>query len=290
MHASRSSDRTTFPVVKTTVWLVVAIAAYPVILFGGLAPTISWLIGNDIQTLGDILSGVGVLMSIGAGVYAYVLGGRIWAAALTGLPGVAAFLALTLQEEWLLVVFLVSPLAVIAGIVAVAAAPRRPSLASAAAPEPGEPGRPKPDRVERWLSNDKSTPGPELSALAPGERSWIDGCLERVAELGCDIDDLEQVRSLYERSVAEWHAREPGHRKDPSATINLIGAAFGEHLVRATPLRWVVATDEYGVSELAVNDAPTKTLVYPATEVAKAWVAGDSGEFLTEIPRPKAAG
>lgn len=270
-----------------TAWIVGALAAYPLILAGLIESTVGAFAGLDARLLGPILVIVGALMSFAAGIFAYVLGGRSWAAVLTAVPGIAVSLGFVLQQLWLYAVVFASPLAILAGIASVAVSPRPPARAPAI--EPGEPGRPKPDRVARWLADDTSTPGPELSKLAPGERDWIDGCLASVVELGCDIDDLEQIRSLYERSMTDWHAEDPKHRDDPSATINMIGAAFGEHLVRATPLHWVVATDEYGVSDLALNDTRTAALVYPAKEVAKAWVAGDSGEFLTTTARAQAA-
>jgi hypothetical protein len=265
-----------------TVFIVVALAAYPIILLGLLGWTVAILTGSDDLELRPVLVPLGAFMSIGAGVYAYVLGGRVWAAVLTAVPGIAGLLILVLQHLWLYIVLLASPLAILAGIAGVAVA-MSPRAAAASEGERAEPGRPKQQRLAQLLSAGTGASGPELSALALAEREWIDDRVAIAAERGAGVDDLAGIRSLYERSMARWHAMDAGHRDDPSETINLIGAAFGEHLARRSPLRWRVATDEYDGTDLVLNEAHTRMLIYPADAVAKHWVAGESGAFLDEI-------
>lgn len=135
----------------------------------------------------------------------------------------------------------------------------------------------------KWSANKgASDPLPELSDLTRDERSWIADHLTLAANLGFEVDDIESVRTMYERFASDWHATDKPERTDPNGVINMIGSAFGTHLERRTPLRWMVASDAHG-NELVLHEPRTQMLIYPANLVAKRWVAASSGDFITAM-------
>ena len=105
------------------------------------------------------------------------------------------------------------------------------------------------------------------------------GHLAFARELGIDIADADHVATLYETLFDSWRQAAPDARSDPNMSINIVGTALGEHLVRSAGMLWVVATDDSG-TELAVRHPATNALVYPANAVAKRWVGGESGSFV----------
>lgn len=114
------------------------------------------------------------------------------------------------------------------------------------------------------------------------EKTWMAGHLQLAAKLNIDVDDVAHVVSFYELLLQSWRDSSAESRSDPNLSINAIGTVFGEHLVRKTVLKWVVASDKFG-TELAVHDSATDALVYPANAVAKRWSNGSSGEFIERI-------
>jgi len=122
-------------------------------------------------------------------------------------------------------------------------------------------------------------PMPRLRDVDERELEWIAAHVELLTDAGTDVDDLAQVRAAYERSATAWRRINPPERDDPTVTTNAIGLAFGEHLVRRTPLRWAIAEDESGM-ELALHDARSGTILYPAKLVAERWLAEAPGDFL----------
>lgn len=126
--------------------------------------------------------------------------------------------------------------------------------------------------------------GPTFEEPNQAERAWMSGHLEFAVEMSVDVDDADQVASFYDMLLQSWAQSPPNSRSDPNISINIIGTAFGEHLVRNTPMRWVVATDAHG-TELAVHDLGTDFLVYPANAVAKRWTKRESGTFISMMAR-----
>lgn len=122
---------------------------------------------------------------------------------------------------------------------------------------------------------------PQLRDIGDPEREWIAAHAEIVTRTGVDVDDLAQIRAFYDQAAARWRRINPPERPDARVLVNAIGTAFGEHLVRATPLRWMLADDEHD-TELAVFEPHRKTLVYPTNLVAEHWLAEQTGEFLIE--------
>lgn len=99
------------------------------------------------------------------------------------------------------------------------------------------------------------------------------------AECDVDVNDPRQIGDFYEMLLNSWRSSPEGSRSDPNTSINVLGTAFGEYLVRHTSLRWVIASDAQS-TELAVHDNRTDFLVYPANVVAKRWVEQDTGDFI----------
>ena len=108
------------------------------------------------------------------------------------------------------------------------------------------------------------------------------GHLDFVAAQGVDVIDPAQVAALYDALLGAWLGTPENERPDPNEFINVVGTAFGEHLVRTTPMRWRVATDGYG-TELAVHDESSAALVYPANAVGKRWAERQAGDFIPGI-------
>ena len=120
-----------------------------------------------------------------------------------------------------------------------------------------------------------------LRDLDDREREWVAAHVDLIIEAGVDVDDAARIRTYYERSAAAWRRINPPERDDPRVTVNAIGAAFGEHLVRRMRLRWMLAEDDEGI-ELAVYDLRTGTIVYPVLLTAERWMAEAPGDFLAE--------
>lgn len=105
------------------------------------------------------------------------------------------------------------------------------------------------------------------------------GHVKFTTDMSVDLNDAGAVGRLYDALLSDWSGAPADRREDPNVLINILGTAFGEHLVRRTPMRWVVASDSLG-TELAVHDLATGLLVYPANAVAKRWASADPGTFI----------
>ncbi|MFE6256665.1 DUF3806 domain-containing protein [Agromyces sp. NPDC057865] len=125
-----------------------------------------------------------------------------------------------------------------------------------------------------------AAPLPRLREIGEPERDWISAHVELVTRPGADLDDLDRIRSAYESAVGSWRRINPPERDDPTIMVNAIAMAFGEHLVRRVPLRWVLADDEHG-TELALHSSRPAAFLVPAKLVGRHWAAEDlSSEFL----------
>lgn len=111
------------------------------------------------------------------------------------------------------------------------------------------------------------------------EISWMGSHLQLIAANDVDLDDARKIGEFYDQILNSWLSAPEELRADPNEFINLLGTAFGECLVRQTPLRWVVASDAHG-AELAVHYDQSDLLMYPANVVAKRWVERQPGDFI----------
>ncbi|MBT2585355.1 DUF3806 domain-containing protein [Arthrobacter sp. ISL-95] len=134
---------------------------------------------------------------------------------------------------------------------------------------------------KKTKSNVEEFDQPMLSELNGEHREFIAGCLGLADGAGVDLEDPGSVAEFYDLLLGAWQSS-PDGTTDPEPYINAAGVAFGEHLVRTTPLRWVVAEDSTG-RELAVHSERTNFFVYPLDAVQKRWVRGEGGEFITTL-------
>ncbi len=122
----------------------------------------------------------------------------------------------------------------------------------------------------------------KLDTPNEGELAWIADHLERAWAMaekygGGATTPLGKLDGLW----SSWTEalRESGD--DPNPLINMVGIAFGQHLVDEAGLTWVIATDEHG-TELAVHGQANGTLVYPCNLVAKRWQSGET-DFVERV-------
>ncbi|WP_438854317.1 DUF3806 domain-containing protein [Agromyces sp. M3QZ16-3] len=129
---------------------------------------------------------------------------------------------------------------------------------------------------------DDAPPMPRLVEIGEPERDWIDAHVALVADAGADPDDLEQVKTLYDRWSAGWRRINPPERDDPAIMVNALGAAFGEYVARRTGLSWRLAEHVDGL-DLALYQPRGQVLLRPITIVDEHWHAEESsGAFLVE--------
>jgi hypothetical protein len=127
---------------------------------------------------------------------------------------------------------------------------------------------------------------PRFESLNEGERAWVANNIAQACALakkyGGDPDTIETASlAALDRvwSLFTANLRETG--EEPNGVINMIGLAFGHHLVTACDLSWVVATDEHG-TEIALHGQPGDILIYPTNLVAKRWTEGASA-FIENV-------
>jgi len=94
---------------------------------------------------------------------------------------------------------------------------------------------------------------------------------------------------LLDEALAEWLSAEGPEAKDTEATVEAVGAAFGDFLVRGLGFSWVSVRDEETV-ELAVHGLPGEgdVLIFPQHLVASTG-ADPRPHFLTHSYRQIAA-
>lgn len=107
-------------------WLAVAIATLPVIAVGWIESFFGSWVGDDRHFLGPPLLILGFVMSLASAIYAYILGGRLWAAALIVAPALGLALVSLFQEPVGFILLIASPITVAVGIVVTHVAPRLP--------------------------------------------------------------------------------------------------------------------------------------------------------------------
>lgn len=126
----------------------------------------------------------------------------------------------------------------------------------------------------------------KLQAPNEQERAWIADNLARATAMAKKYggDEETLARPTLQGLDGVWVTWQAALRKsgdDPNPLINMIGIAFGQHLVDALGLEWVIATDEYG-TQLAVHGEPNNVLVYPCNLVAKRWESREPA-FLAKV-------
>ncbi|KRE30420.1 hypothetical protein ASG80_16825 [Agromyces sp. Soil535] len=126
VHASQSSSHRSGDAVKLTIWIIVAAVAPVAIVIGGIGGTLRSFGGDDPQPFIG-LAFLGVAMSLGAGVSAVVLGGRVWAAVLIAFPGLSVFLGYLVGLPGISLAVFASPITIWIGVAAVLRAMDHPA-------------------------------------------------------------------------------------------------------------------------------------------------------------------
>lgn len=125
----------------------------------------------------------------------------------------------------------------------------------------------------------KEHPPPDLTPLTIAESQWRGQQLEAARQLGeryGGASEMPPSLATLDAVVVAWFADHAEDRPDVNDLVNAVGVALGHHLVKATGLAWVMATDEAG-TEIAVHGDPNDVLVYPTNLIAKRIVTGETG-------------
>jgi hypothetical protein len=140
-----------------------------------------------------------------------------------------------------------------------------------------------------------------IEPLTADKQAWINGRIEEARKFvdAFSPEDAGEpiMLPVLDRAFAAWVEGEgkgvgnllceapfgPFRQKvpdpfSPAAVIDVVGVAFGQILVNALDLRWVVHTTQQG-SELAVHGLPGEgdVLVFPQELVAKRRQKGETG-------------
>ncbi len=122
--------------------------------------------------------------------------------------------------------------------------------------------------------------------LSASDHEWLRSQLAAVRQFVDDYspNDAGQSISLPALDRAFAVALEDAESNSVHAeeTVNVVGTAFGQALVKGAGFGWVVATDEWGTG-LAIRALPGRgdVLIYPTDFVAKRWERRESS-FLVD--------
>ncbi len=117
-----------------------------------------------------------------------------------------------------------------------------------------------------------------IQPLNQAELGWIGENLRVAADLAerlCGKREALPSLELLGATLVSWAQQPADQRGDPNAVVNALGLAFGQHLVNAADLEWVVVSDAQG-TEIAVHGQPADILIFPTNATAKRF---ESKEF-----------
>ena len=122
----------------------------------------------------------------------------------------------------------------------------------------------------RKTSGSEGGSAPTIEALTAAEDQWLHTQREiagilRDRYLG-PTDTAPTIDEL-EATVGLWQQDGDG-RADANDVVLAVGVLIGDHVVAATTLHWVIATDAFG-TDLALHAQPGDVLMHPTNSVAK---------------------
>ena len=121
---------------------------------------------------------------------------------------------------------------------------------------------------------------PVYSELSDEHKAFLANHIKLADQAEVNLEDPRSVGDFYELVHATWQTSPEGtHAELQEPYCNAAGVAYGELLVRTTPLRWVIAEDSLG-REMALHADQNNMLVYPLNAVEKRWLLGEDGDFI----------
>ena len=114
---------------------------------------------------------------------------------------------------------------------------------------------------------------PKVHQITAVENAWIGEQFRRAQDFVKRYAKANEVTiETLDQAWQQWIATNENDVDRVNEIINAVGIAFGMALAGATPLKWVIASDEQS-SELALFAFPGKgdLLIFPANLVAKRW-------------------
>ncbi len=121
---------------------------------------------------------------------------------------------------------------------------------------------------------------PVYSELSDDHKTFLANHIKLANQAEVNLEDPASVAEFYQLVYATWQTSPEGaHAELQEPYCNAAGVAYGELLIRTTPLRWVIAEDSLG-RELALHAEQNNVLVYPLNAVEKRWALGEDGDFI----------
>ncbi len=125
------------------------------------------------------------------------------------------------------------------------------------------------------LVTEGHTGRPVSRHLDEQEQARIEAGVQRLQELGIDIDDVEAIGSAYDAALARSRA-DASADGGPDVIVDTFAIAIGEHLARHSAREWAVVTDVFG-TDLGLVAARADTVIVPHNLVGARWMRGESG-------------
>ncbi len=95
------------------------------------------------------------------------------------------------------------------------------------------------------LVTDGHTGRPVSRRLDEQERARIEAGVQRLVDLGIDVDDLDAIGAAYDAALAASRA-DSSSGGGPDTIVDTFAIAIGEHLARHSARDWAVVTDVFG--------------------------------------------
>lgn len=118
---------------------------------------------------------------------------------------------------------------------------------------------------------------PRDRRLNTAEEARVQEGLRVLADQGVNVDDLESLGAGFDRELTGWRDVSKRKRPDHDGIVEAYGIGIGEHLTRATDLRWRVVTDVFGTDLAVADQREGDFVVVPHNLVAARWMRAETG-------------
>ncbi len=116
---------------------------------------------------------------------------------------------------------------------------------------------------------------PVSRRLDEQERARIEAGVQRLVELGVDVDDIDSIGAAYDAALTRSRA-DSSSDGGPDTIVDTFAIAIGEHLARHSAREWAVVTDVFG-TDLGLVAAQADTVIVPHNLVGARWMRGETG-------------